>query len=205
MKKIILTMAAVFALTFANAQDKKEKSTGEGFSNGDVFISGAIGYSSEKTGSFKASGLEFSPRVGYFVSDNIALGLALGFASQKVEQGGSATNTQTSFGVFGRYYATPSSKFSLFAQLGFDVTSSKNEWYVDSNGNLQPTDSKDKGFKLAFAPGFHYFLSDKFALETSIAALSYGTSKFDGASDSTDTFKLGIDFSKIMFGLTYKF
>ena len=43
MKKIILTVAAVFALTFANAQDKKEGS--EGFAKGDLYLSGTVGFS----------------------------------------------------------------------------------------------------------------------------------------------------------------
>ena len=206
MKKIILTVAAVFALTFANAQDKKE-STGEGFSKGDVFISGAVGISSSKTGEFKTSDLNLSPRAAYFVTDNIALGLALGFGSQKIDAGASATNSQTTFGAFGRYYATPSSKFSLFAQLGFDFSSNKNEWFVDpTDGSLNGTDFKDKGFAVKFAPGFHYFVSDKFALETSIGVLGY-TSNDNGGNgvEKTNTFDLGVDFSKVMFGLTYKF
>ena len=45
MKKIILTVAAVFAFGFANAQDKKEDS-GAGFSNGDAYISGSFGINS---------------------------------------------------------------------------------------------------------------------------------------------------------------
>lgn len=204
MKKIILTVAAVLAFGFANAQDKKQGS--EGFAKGDVFVSGAVGLSSSKTGDFKANGFNFSPRAAYFVSDNIALGLALGFESQKIELGESATNTQTSFGAFGRYYATPSSKFSLFAQLGFDFTSSKNEWFVDSDGSLSATDFEDKGFAINFAPGFHYFVSDNFALETSIGVLGYSSNDNGGnGADKTNTFDLGVDFDNVMFGLVYKF
>ena len=66
MKKIILTVAAVFALTFANAQDKKE-STGEGFSNGDLYLTGTAGFSSEKAGNTKADGFTLTPGVGYFI------------------------------------------------------------------------------------------------------------------------------------------
>ena len=72
MKKIILTVAAVFALTFANAQDKKEKS-GEGFSKGDLYLTGTAGFSSTKTGDAKSNGFTLSPGIGYFLSENLAL------------------------------------------------------------------------------------------------------------------------------------
>ena len=45
MKKIIFTVAAIFAFGFANAQDKKENS-GTGFAKGDIFITGAFNVSS---------------------------------------------------------------------------------------------------------------------------------------------------------------
>ena len=40
MKKIILTVAAVFAFGFANAQDKKEAS--EGLAAGDLVLTGSF-------------------------------------------------------------------------------------------------------------------------------------------------------------------
>lgn len=203
MKKIILSVAAIFAFGFANAQDK---AASEGFAKGDVFISGSVGISSSKTGDFKENNLSFSPRAAYFVDDNIALGLAIGYETQKIDAGASATNTQTSFGAFGRYYVTPSSKFSLFAQLGVDITSNDFEFGVDSDGDLIALDGESKGFNVGFAPGFHYFVSDKFALETSIGVLGYSSDDNGGnGADKTNTFALGLDFSNVMFGLTYKF
>ncbi len=203
MKKIILTVAAVFAFGAANAQDK---TTSEGFAKGDVFVSGAVGLSSSKTGDFKANTLSFSPRAAYFVDNNIAVGLAIGYETQKIDAGASATNTQTSFGAFGRYYVTPSSKFSLFAQLGVDFTSNDFEFGVDSEGDLVALDGKTKGFNIGVAPGFHYFVSDKFALETSVGLVGYSSNDNGGnGADKTNTFDLGLNFNNIMFGLTYKF
>ncbi|MBM6500593.1 outer membrane protein [Flavobacterium macrobrachii] len=203
MKKIILSVAAIFAFGFANAQDK---AASEGFAKGDVFISGSVGISSSKTGDSKENNLSFSPRAAYFVDDNIALGLAIGYETQKIDDGASATNTQTSFGAFGRYYVTPSSKFSLFAQLGVDITSNNSEFEVELDGTVNAVDTESKGFNIGFAPGFHYFVSDKFALETSIGVLGYSSDDNGGNGvDKTNTFDLGLDFSNVMFGLTYKF
>ena len=70
MKKIILTVAAVFALSFANAQDKKE-SKGFGFSEGDIFVEGSLTMSStnDKNTEVKTSSTDFSPKAGYLVSE----------------------------------------------------------------------------------------------------------------------------------------
>lgn len=79
MKKVILSVAAVFAFGFANAQE----TVSEGFSKGDVFINGAIGFGSTKTGDNKTTGFEVAPSVGYFLTENVAVGVRLGFTSDK--------------------------------------------------------------------------------------------------------------------------
>lgn len=203
MKKVILSALAVMTFGFASAQDK---TSSEGFSKGDVFISGSVGISSSKTGDFKENNLNFSPRAAYFVDDNIAVGLALGYGTQKIDAGASATNSQTSIGAFGRYYMTPSSKFSLFGQLGVNFVSNDFEFGVDADGDLVALDGKSKGFNIGFAPGFNYFVSDNFAIETSIGVLGYSSDDNGGnGAEKTNTFELGLDFSNVMFGLTYKF
>ena len=206
MKKLLLSAAAVFAFTFANAQETT--STG-GFSTGDVFISGSVGFGSEKTGDFKTNEFNFSPRAAYFVNDNISLGLALGYNNSKQDQSfGEVTTNTFEIGAFGRYYFMPASQFSLFTQLGVNYATTKSE--VNSfNFN------KANGFNVEFAPGISYFVSEHFALEASFGVLSYTTVKpdgtqFDGTNeyegrDSTNTFEFGLDMSDINFGLLYKF
>jgi hypothetical protein len=62
MKKVLLSALAVFAFTFANAQEEETKSEG-GFAQGDLFVSGAVTFGSEKTGDFKANSFEFAPKL----------------------------------------------------------------------------------------------------------------------------------------------
>ena len=196
MKKIILTVAAVCAFGFANAQDSKG---GKGFANGDVFISGSAGIFSTKEGEDKISGFEVSPKLGFFVSDNIVFGGAIGFQESKNTSGVTEAKASTiSAGLFGRYYATPASDFSVFGELGLNYLSSK----VD-NGF---TDGKANGFSVVLSPGVSYFISEHFALEAAIGVLSYSTVKpdVDGA-DSTDTFQFGLGLNDISLGLVYKF
>ena len=65
MKKTFLSLAALFAFGFANAQETESTA---GFSQGDVFITGSFGFGSEKTGDFKTTEFNVSPSAGYFVT-----------------------------------------------------------------------------------------------------------------------------------------
>ncbi|MEO0037857.1 MAG: hypothetical protein RIQ59_1068 [Bacteroidota bacterium] len=200
MKKIVLTVAAVFVLSFANAQDKKESD--EGFSKGDVFMSGSFNISNSKwasSGNYEESAFTFAPSLGYFVSENFALGLGLNLSNSSAKATSSSAESKTStvgLALMGRYYFTPSSKFSSFVHGEFDYLTM----------TMDPGSLKANGYGFAIAPGFNYFVSKNLALETSIGMLSYASAKADvaGAQASTN-FKLGLDFSKINFGLSYKF
>lgn len=200
MKKVLLSAIAVMAFGFANAQDVPTT----GFSQGDVFITGSVGFGSEKTGDVKTSNFNLSPKAGYFVTNNIALGVQLGYTTQKettetplgdVEDKASSLE----IGAFGRYYFTPARNFSFFGQLSAGYVSSK----VEPDGGPE---AKEDGFNVALAPGISYFVSDHIALEATFGILGYRTTKpdFDGA-ESTDNFDFGVNFSDINFGIVYKF
>jgi outer membrane protein len=194
MKKIILSAIAVMAFGFANAQE----STGKGFSKGDIFISGSFGINSEKEGDNKSTGFEIAPKVGFFVTENIAIGGKLGFSSDKAEN--AITDTQDearlTVGAFGRYYFTPSSDFSLFGELGVDYSSVDNKL----------TDVKENEIGANLGLGLSYFVSSNFAIEATWAGLGYTTNDNGGdGADKTNSFGLGADLSSINFGLLYKF
>jgi len=197
MKKVILSALAVFTFAFANAQEATE-----GFAKGDLFISGAFGFGSTKTGDFKTNDFVIAPKLGYFVSENIALGLALGYETSKIELGSeSAKNNTLSVGAFGRYYTTPTSKFSFFGQLGLNYNSYDNEF--DSSGLGE---SKGNGFDIALAPGVSYFIASNFALEATFGILGYSTTKPDAdGAEKTTAFQFGLDTRDINLGLVYKF
>ena len=163
-----------------------------------MMISGAFGFETESYADSKESSFEIAPRFSYFVSDNIAVGAKIGFMSMKGDNGTVDTlDAQTlSLGAFGRYYMTPASKFSVFAELGFDYNSTDDKL----------ADAKLNGFDLGVGPGVSYFLSDAFAIEASWGMLNYATEKGDWTgAESTDTFGLGLDMRDLTFGLAYKF
>lgn len=208
MKKVLLTAIAVFAFGFANAQESTG-STSEGFSKSDIFITGSVGYGSSKQANLKETRFNFSPKAGYFVTDKIAVGLALNVGSYKDDNGFDEMTkyNYVSAGAFGRYYFTPASKFSIFGQLEFDYTSTKTS-YVRTNifDETFRGESKTNGFNVALAPGVNYALSNHFALEATWGILRYNTDKPDEPGfPSRDTFEIGLDLSSLNFGLLYKF
>ena len=199
MKKIILTAAAIFAFGFANAQDKKEAS-GEGFANGDVFVSGGFGFGSDKTGDFKESAFKIAPAVGFFVADDIAVGARISLITLTESQPNTpddktnVLNTE----VFGRYYLTPSSKFSTFGELAVGFGSRK-----DEQGNASTT---SKTFGVNAGIGFNYFLTSNWSIEAGWAGLGFNSDDNGGnGAEKTSSFGLNVDLSAINFGLNYKF
>lgn len=196
MKKILLSAIAVMAFGFANAQDSETA----GFSKGDFFVSGGLGFNSTKTGDFKTNNFNFSPMAAYFITENIALGGQLNVGTGKSEAGDSETkNTSLGINAIGRYYFTPGNAFSIFGQAQVGYFSNK----------MNPEfgeDVKTDGFNIGVGPGMNYFVSSHFALEAGLGILSYSTAKpdFDGA-ESTDTFNLNLNLSNVTFGVVYKF
>ena len=196
MKNLLFTAAiAVLGFTSVNAQDD---TTVGGFEKGDVFISGSVGFGTENTGDLDSNVFNIAPKVGFFVSENIAAGLKVGYTSFSSDNDGTDLVDANEFavGAFGRYYFSPTNQFSLFTELGVDYTS----------GEDKLADAKYDGFDVAFAPGISYFVSKNFAIEASVGVLGYSTTKpdFSGA-ESTDSFNIGLYLSDINFGVVYKF
>ncbi|MEP5610740.1 MAG: hypothetical protein ABJP45_00750, partial [Cyclobacteriaceae bacterium] len=95
MKKFLFTMTLIAAFGVANAQ------TGEG--GWLVGASSNLGFSSTSIdgASDNVSNFNLAGRAGYFLMENLAAGLTLGFSNTK--QGDNKT-TITSIGPFARYY-----------------------------------------------------------------------------------------------------
>lgn len=203
MKKIILSAVALVAFGFA-AQAQETTTSGEGgFAQGDMFISGSVGFSSTKQDEAKSNTFNVAPRFAYFATSNIAIGAKLGFSTSKTENGSVTTSDSNAFtaGLFGRYYVTPASKFSFFGELGVDYTSETDKAIAPAT-----EDVKTNTFGIALRPGISYFVSSNFALEATIGSLGYSSSKEDtDGAEARNTFGLNFDMENVMFGLIYKF
>ncbi|CAM1348248.1 outer membrane beta-barrel protein [Tenacibaculum crassostreae] len=195
MKKLLLTIAMVVAGFTANAQEKG------GFEKQDWFISGSAGFNSvSQEGGSDLTTFTFSPSVGYFVSENIALELALIIGSSTTEtMGFQADIDQTGASLSGNYFFTPENNFSFTLGAGLSYTSVTTD--MDGFGEFD-----SNVFSIAVAPGINYFISENFALRASLAALSYSNESIDvDGAPSTNSFGLNLNLSDINFGLTYKF
>lgn len=206
MKKVLLSAVALFAFGFANAQEAETTDNG-GFAKGDVFISGALTFNSSKTGDFKENAFQIAPKAGYFVSDNIAVGLMVAYQSNKVDFGSAdATNDGFGVGAFGRYYFTPASKFSLFGELGVNYMGYNNEYVVDTDGTYYPADYKSKVFGAQLGAGMNYFVSSNFSIEAGVGVLGFSTDDNGGnGAEKTNSFSFGGNWTAVTFGVNYKF
>lgn len=204
MKKVLLSAVALLAFGFANAQEE-EKGNG-GFAKGDVFVSGAVTFGSSKTGDFKVNAFEIAPKVGYFVTENIAVGASVGLQSLKFDNGSAdATNSGLGLGAFGRYYFTPANKFSLFAELGIDYTSFDEEFDAES-GTVYGSSFESKELGFGLGAGMNYFVSSNFSIEAGVAVLGYSSNDNGGdGAEKTNTFSFGGDWRAVTFGVNYKF
>ena len=210
MKKIILTVAAVFALTFANAQDTKEATSGGmGFASGDLYLSGKAGFDSTKSGDFKQDGWELSPGLGYMISDNLAIEGRLNIMGSKDPfvdyfQDGDFYEVKTSgFGIAAgvKYYFTPASQFSLSIGGNISYDSVKDE--VSDGFVSADFDKKIIGFNVPL--GLNYFVSNDFALTAEWGGFGYSSNDNGGnGAEKTTGFNLGLDLSSINIGLLYK-
>ncbi|GGZ52226.1 MULTISPECIES: outer membrane beta-barrel protein [Mesonia] len=196
MKKFILSLFAFAAFTVAQAQEETENF---GFNEGDMFISGSVGFGTTKLpDDSKQNQFNVIPRFGYFISEKIAVGAEIGYSKQKAEDSSGndiLDNSTFNIGVFGRYYFLSDQKFNLFGQLGLGYGHTKDI-----------ADNKVNGINADIMPGINYFISEHFALEATFGILGYSSAKpdIDGA-ESTDSFNVGLNMDDINLGLIYKF
>jgi len=207
MKKIILTVAAVFAFGFANAQDKKE-SKGFGFSEGDVFVEGNLATSSsnDKNTETKINSFEFNPKAGYFLSDKFAVGVELGIGSGKTTVAGTNTSKSSNFnvGAFGRYYFLEvGERFKTYTEFGFNVGTEKTG---------VSTTVKNNTFNIGAGLGMNYFLTPKVAISFGLGnVINFGTAKTDQSGDKgSSSMDVNLNvfnnfFNTPTFGALYKF
>jgi outer membrane protein len=188
MKKIILTVAAVFAFGVVSAQDDSVK--GFGFSEGNVLLEGNLGFNSstDNNTEVKTNALTFSPKVAYFLTDKLAVGGQLGLGFNKSETNGNETskNSTLNLGVFGRYY---------FLELGqrFKTYADANVGFGSSKSGIGAAEVKSNGVGVGAGLGINYFVTKRVVLNFALRnILSYSTSKVD-VSGAKSTSNFGFD------------
>ncbi|MFP8892403.1 MULTISPECIES: outer membrane beta-barrel protein [Chryseobacterium] len=216
MKKILLAGAvALFGLS--NAQIAK----------GTTYLSGSVGYSQEETnnGNIKKENFNVLPTVGYFVNTNLAIGLGVGYQTEKNTVTTTATLPNTTIvndkvtktpafvvAPFVRKYWTLSDKLYFFGQLAVPMQFGKTETEdntVTTTGNTVVTNSTSTEAKytkigVTVKPGLDYFLNKNWSIEATIGEFGYSNYKpKDG--DATNNYNFGLNLSSVTFGVKYVF
>ncbi|WP_179008003.1 outer membrane beta-barrel protein [Winogradskyella forsetii] len=206
MKKLLFT-AAVAVLGFASVSAQEEAKT-FGFSEGDIFLEGMIGFNSEndKNNEEKTSSFNISPKLGYFISEDLAIGGELSFMSSKEEFAGTDTADNSGFGVgaFARYYFLDlGERFKTYTEFGVG--------YASQNDKLN--DFKVNAIGAGLDLGINYFVTEKIALSFGLKnVLSFTTAKADvDGAEAVSEFNLGFGDvanpfgGNAAFGILFKF
>lgn len=203
MKKLILSAAAMLALVLtSNAQTEK----------GTYIVGGQVNYSTEKSDAENAKATEsfnVIPNVGYFVSDDIAVGTGIGYSYSKTP-GDIAVKTQA-FVVspFGRYYVGNNSQFKFFGQLSVPMAFGKSESAIDGEDFQKDGSLTSIGVNLS--PGFAFFPTSRIGIEFALNGVSFQSTTLKDGEDNTiegggsESFSIGTNFFAPRVGIQFHF
>jgi len=148
-------------------------------SSGTILMNGSIGFSSENTQfdtssnqeNYKSNGFSILPKIGYFLSENLAVGVGFTYSTYRQKSGSTIQNKNLnySFGPFVRYYKFLGEKTAIFGNAAFDYSKNITETF-NSNLDLSPY-TKYKNVGVYFTPGLTYFASSKIGLEISLGSI----------------------------------
>lgn len=140
----------------------------------------------------KRASFSFSPQVGFFVADNLAIGVGVSLNSDRVkenrnESGNPYTynynskNKGVTIGPFVRYYKMLGEKTGFYGQLAGGYQHQTQENTTNNSGNNGNNnysyETKSNGSYGNLVPGFVFFPTPKIGLELTVGSLSYSKSK----------------------------
>ena len=181
MKKIItISLLSIFAITTTTAQ------VGKG-----TYLLGAT----QDITSGSWTDISISPSVGYFLTDDIAVGLGFSYSSDDdngdLSMEGQTITTNMSFAPFLRYYLND----MLFATGGFDLSSGTTTFNEEGESPLETSNS---GFGLHLGAGLSLMWGERVAVEpalllqTSSSSTKIGNLTVDGPSTVGLGFSIGL-------------
>jgi hypothetical protein len=162
------------------------------FAKGNFFIQGSssIGFSTEKytyisggtsTESSKSTHFGFKPKVGFFVIENLPVGLAIHvdtYKSKGIDTDNENSSNDFIIGPFARYYFLPQEKLKPTAELYVGFGGSKDKSTYSGN----KTESKYGIFEFSIGAGASYFVTEHVAFDVLIA---YNSTKYNLKSQTS--------------------
>ena len=216
--KNLLMASAIALFGLGNAQ-----TTPAPIAKGTVYLSGSVGYSQEENnnGNDKVENFNVLPTAGFFVADNFAVGLGLGFVTSKDTNISTLGNTVTTsefktpafvIEPFARKYWTLSDKLYFFGQLAVPMQFGKIEnesTSVTTIGSTTSTTSTSSEAKytsvgVTVKPGLDYFLNKNWSIEATIGEFGYNNFKPKGGV-ATNNYNFGLDLAAVTIGVKYVF
>ncbi|MDW3191172.1 MAG: hypothetical protein R8G66_02370 [Cytophagales bacterium] len=181
MKQLLISMLTVFSFYFSHAQLEKSNSLLEGSFNisgnsrtEDFRTFGGIG-EFENRGNF----IFIAPRVGWFTTNNSLFGVGLVYQSNTNKSFSFTNGTRTStfitrnnlFAINPYYRKFSQLTDKLYLTTTVDAAIGFGKEKNDNDG--QDIESNIFNASLTVSPGLTYFISDKWAIQTSVGQLFY--------------------------------
>lgn len=168
-------------------------------SKGNYIVSGSTGlqflssntknvYDGETQNEFNTKTFSFNPSVGYFIIDDLAIGLSCNIKSDKYElnedYSSKSTSTSTLIAPTAMYYFPVDGKIRPFAQLGLGLQSVTNKVKGSYSENKQTLN----GLAVNVGGGVSYFVSKYVSIDL---YLSYTKSNLKDTDDEKRKIKQG--------------
>lgn len=180
MKKILMSIVAVFAAMSMNAQ---------------VYLGGSVAFeawSSQKLAGDKSETVfKIMPEIGYNINDEWAIGTVIGYMSDKFNGVNGVSENAFVFNPYARYTFAKLGKVNFFVDGGVDfTTASKADWTELAVG---------------LKPGLAVNLTNNVSFVSHIGFIGYDLINPDGDENNTSKFGLNLSGSDVTFGLYFSF
>ncbi|GGG25883.1 hypothetical protein GCM10011532_06550 [Christiangramia forsetii] len=202
----------LFLSLFASAQEEPDNFLIE---KGTWSLGGAIGFNSSNSEyesyETKNFGFTIRPKAAYFINDNLAAGLLLGYNynSNKYSQSDNlqeSTNNAITIAPSLQKYIGISESFAINLTGSLEYS---RIWYENDeseNDCLNCIETIRDRYGIALRPGITYLLSDKFSIDANLGALQFTHTdrQEEGINDaSTNSLVFSLGLSNIYLGLTF--
>jgi outer membrane protein len=203
MKKVMLSICLLVFIFQATAQDseisestKNSEKQLNSTNKGNFILSGGFGlqffngtidleYDGQSEGDIKVNSFSFTPSTGYFVADNLALGLLLSIASTSEKDQGYEINNK-SFAAMPTliYYFPVKGNFRPFGQVAIGHMSSS----IESGSSNNFTKIKFSGLSWNIGGGASYFVNNTISFDM---GLSFNKANLKDGADEESVRKIG--------------
>lgn len=167
-----------------------------GFSTSDSDINQTIGGTPQTTNGTNATQVNVAPAIGYFIANNVALGVGMDYTLNTVKESNDDRDYDSDllFGPFARFYLPVGNDMSFFLETTFGFGNSVDQIEID--GQTQNTSTNV--FAAGVGPGFTIFSSNAIGIEAAVKynyARSESNTQANELSIETITTTNQVDFS----------